>query len=193
MLKVILVLLFVFLPLITHAKDSPHEIIDVLPVSIGGLSGGKIRSYSEEKYGISRSYFLSANGSSVCATVYVYDMGIGQIPSGVDSGNTQAAFKNSKLEIKYIEKKGSYENVKLVEETKRNTIIHENRSVQSLSARYRYINNKSECKGDVVSFLNVFAANDHFIKIRTTTNSMNGSSLTTSENFIDFVVGELSD
>jgi len=192
MYKILNILLLICISFTSYAKNSPDKIIQALPSSIGKMTGDPVKSYANKTLGVSKGYNFKRDDITICATVYIFDMGAKHIPDGINSNYVRQAYKYAKIDIDFYEKKGAYKNVNLIEETVHKTHLSENNTALSLSAKYKYIKQKPGCGTSVTSYIYVFAANDHFIKTRITMNSENKTADSIRENFIETITRILS-
>lgn len=193
MYKIFNILIFIFISFTASAKESPLKITQTLPSSIGSMLGDPIKSYKNETLGVSKGYNYKTDNIHICATVYVFDMGAKHIASGIDSDYVKKAYQYAKIDVRFYEKKGAYKNVVLLEETIHKTPVTENKTALSLRAKYKYIKQKPNCGTNVTSYIHVFAAHSHFIKIRLTMSFENKDSESIKDHFIDSIIATLAD
>ena len=194
MFKPVIALVMTAVSLPAHAKETPTEILRMLPTEIGGFESGTVRTYDKPMLGASLGYDYQDDDGEVCATLYVWDMGIAQIPDGIDSDQIRTAYRYAKIDIDYYERKGYYSDVVLLEEGIHETGTTGNAAALSLRAKYRYTRNISDdsgCGNDVTSYIYLFGARDHFIKVRATVSVQQAGAEGRIEKFVDDIAGRL--
>lgn len=175
-----------------YAKEKPEDILLGLPSAIHGFESLEIKSYEQAMLGSSLGYNYRGEDGEICATLYVYDMGLPQIPDGIESDEVRTAYKFSKRDIDYYEEKGVYEDVALSSEGSHTTKVSEDVDFLSLRAEYQYLNNKETCGKYVTSYIYLSGARNHFVKVRATVKQMTPNSLSRIESLVDYIILELT-
>lgn len=152
-------LLLLLLVLITggflYAKESPRDILERLPQTIGDCQKGDLTDYGKAELRYSVAY--KANGLTI--TAYVYDLGRPTIADGIADPGVVQAFELAKGDIKVKESQGSYSDVRLLSEARGST----------LQAKYELVFiGKGGGKVPVFSQIHVFGAWNQIIKLRIT-------------------------
>jgi hypothetical protein len=118
------------------------------------------RKFPQEEAGYSLGY-NSADG--VVVTVYVYNRGLAQIPSGVASEAVRQEFQKTKDALYEVEKLGIYKAVR-EEQSGEAKLGGEKGTTRTLHARFRM----KVKEQDVGTEVRLFAYRNHFIKLRAT-------------------------
>jgi hypothetical protein len=84
---------------------------DNLPSHVGHLVLGNINIYSEKAYGVSIHYYA---GADIKADVYLYNLGISELPQNMKSSEMSELFQMSYSEIISAAQQGIYENLEVM-------------------------------------------------------------------------------
>ena len=141
----------------TKAKSANKEL--VFPEIEGWEKSGKTQ-YPQSELGYSVNYESEEGGR---ITVYVYDMGMKKIESGVEDKNVVAQLNKAESEIKQIAELGYYDNVKKVK-SETITLGGDDGKVKSLYTLYELTARGNE----LTSEIHLFGHNNKFIKFRAT-------------------------
>jgi len=165
-MRALFFLLMLILPL--AAKESPEEILAVLPEKIAGCEKTKYHAY--EPAGLGGSVSFTTPGLVV--TVYVYDLGKRNITESLDNPDLQEAFDKARAELASALKQGMHSEVtEKNPEDRRSTI-------GTLVATYRVVHTKGASAGmPLFSEIHVFGAHGHIIKFRVSGETENETEL----------------
>ncbi len=95
-----------------YPKESPQDLLMLLPGQIGNFSAQAPIIYEEKGYGASRGYDDFSSG--IALTVYLYDLGFEDIPDGIDSEIILCAKKEATQQVDEAAKMGLHKDAKLI-------------------------------------------------------------------------------
>jgi hypothetical protein len=90
-----------------QANRGTAQIRESMPSVLGGLAREGGRDYDDPAYGASTTY----RGAAGTATLYVYDMGLDDIPEDIDAPVVRAAFESARAELQSAVDLGLYARV----------------------------------------------------------------------------------
>ncbi len=154
-MRALLCLLMLVLPL--AAKESPEEILSVLPAKIAGCEKTEYHAYEPAGLGGSVSYKVPG----LVVTVYAYDLGKENITGKLDDPTVREAFDNACADLGTALKQGIYSEVTEQKPGDRRSAFG------TLSAAYRVVRAKGPDAGvPLFSEIHVFGARGYIIKFR---------------------------
>lgn len=142
-----------------------ESILTGLPKEAGAFTADPVKSYENPRLGASRTY-KGPNQTKI--DVYVYDLGVKGIADGIEGEAVQEAFKMARTDIRTYEKRGFYENVKLLTEKPREVTLAPGRAVPLLAAAYTFTIKPSETtpRMALTSYLMVTGLRGQIVKFR---------------------------
>ena len=154
-MRAVLFLLLLALPL--AAKESPEEILALLPEKIAGCEKGEYHRYEPAALGGSVPY----GGPGLVVTVYAYDMGMENIATDLDDAVLQGTFRQAQAEIRLAMEKGDYSEVTDLNPKEKRSAFG------TLVASFRVVRTNGDLKDKpLFSEVHVFGARGHVIKFR---------------------------
>ncbi|MHA3771877.1 hypothetical protein ACXR0O_10110 [Verrucomicrobiota bacterium sgz303538] len=161
MLRGFLLALGLLITVTAGAKEKPEQILKSLPEAIAGFKHtGEIHTFPYAQLGAAAAY----NSPEAQVTVYVYDQGVKDIPSGVAHPLVKQSFEMAKRDIR--DRHNDIETLKDGETALRN-------GGKVLSAEYRLTFSSEDSNdlsgGDrVYSSVYLAGAREHIVKVRAT-------------------------
>ena len=162
-------LLLAAMPGTASAKDVPAEVLAALPEKAGVFEAdGGVQTYDEPGLGASRVYRVP-DGTWV--TVYLYDLDMPVIGTGVEDKTIKDACQQSMRDIREMERQGHYADVKMAEESKMTLGLPSGKKLTLFSVTYslsfvRKDAQENETTIKMFSQLFVTGLRDHIFKIR---------------------------
>lgn len=154
-MRALLFLLLLVVPL--AAKETPEEILALLPKEFAGCTKGDYHQYEPAGLGGSVPY----DGPGLVVTVYAYDLGKEAIAGNLDDAALQETFRQAQEDIRLAMEKGDYSEVTDLNPKEKRSAFG------TLFARFRVVRTKGEMKDKpLFSEVHVFGAHGHIIKFR---------------------------
>jgi len=147
------------------AKDKPEALLRSLPTQYKAFTAEEPFIYRDESLGASIGY---NDGAGIAITVYLYDMGQGDIEDGTESRIVRTAKEAAIAEIRQAEKRGYYRSVKVVSDTETTFNLSNGQSLQMLSVQltYEFTDELSGITQQVVSAVYLTGMQGYICKIR---------------------------
>ena len=157
------------------AKEAPEEILRFMPQKIGQFVAERsVIAYEDKTMGASLGYNSSVTFGTVL-TVYLYDLGQGNIKDGIDSKIIVQAKKEAVEEVKSVEKEYRMSrNLKLLSDSQVDFVIEKGKSLKMLVTSFSFEATNpldGSSLGKRVSYMYVTGARGYICKIRATTSS----------------------
>jgi hypothetical protein len=166
MKKFILTVMFMAaLAATAFAKDPPETILQSLPTQFKSFTAEEPFLYNDKRLGASIGYNDQA-GTAI--TVYLYDLGAGDIETGAGSQIVKMAKEGAIADIKQAEQMGYYSNFNIVSDKQMDFDIGEGKSLQILfvSCTYEFTNELTGIKQQVASSIYLTGLKGYICKIR---------------------------
>ena len=109
--KVILAVVFMaFFSKYAFAKEPPQNLLASLPAQVKTFTAEAPQAYEDKRFGVSIGY-NDPSGTSI--TLYLYDLGVQDIPDGISSEIIRRAKEEAIGEVKEVEKLGIYSHIEV--------------------------------------------------------------------------------
>ncbi len=172
------------------AKDAPEAILSKLPTQFGEFIAEPVNKYDEPAWGASIGY-NSLNGTAI--TVYVYDMGVAEIPDGLSSDTVRQEKHDAMEEIKEMVRSGVYTNYKLNEEKEIQLDIRSGKKLPAFfwSMYYEAVMPEYNMNFPTYSSAYVTVIKNHVLKIRVSRPMMDEANETNIDSLISSLIAVL--
>jgi hypothetical protein len=131
------------------------------PGRLAEFQQSRVHQYDDPRLGVSVAYILDGLGK---ADIYVYDLGLPEIPPGIDSDVVKSAFASADNDIAYMHETGHY--VDMEKLLPLGAVLDARGSGQKLYVRsYRFRLNREGAE-PVMSWLVLTGFHNRFVKIR---------------------------
>ena len=118
-----------------YAKDKPEALLRSLPTQYKAFTAEEPFIYQDKRLGASIGY---NDGAGIAITVYLYDLGQGDIEDGSESRIVKTAKEAAIEDIRQAEKSGYYRSVKVVSDTETTFNLSNGQSLRMVSAQLTY-------------------------------------------------------
>ncbi len=150
------------------------------PSGISGMDLTEITDFEKRRSGLGVG--LSYRADDMRADIYIYDMGMTDIPDGISSGLAEMSLKWSAMEIEEQGRRRIYASLKELDGPR----VMKLKSSEFLCKRYSFI----EAGLQKESFLLLTCRGGNFIKIRLTYSTVSDSDVKAgAQDFLDSVAG----
>ncbi len=149
----------------TFAKDRPEAVLRSLPAQYKAFNAEEPFLYQDKRLGASIGYNDEAG---IAITVYLYDLGRGDIEDGTGSAVVREAKEAAVADIRQAEKMGYYRNVKVVSDADATFGLINGQSLRMLSAQltYEFTDELSGITQQVASAVYLTGMQGYICKIR---------------------------